>query len=256
MRKSLRIAAAALAGLALQAGAVSITVDQIIFQNTGGDPTHLAGTVDMTLSGSTLTIVLKNTSTATGTDGAFNLLTGLGFSLPNGVTIGSGSAALTAGSTGVNWNNAVLGNNVSQEWGYDNNVTSGPFQDVTTLNPNTSVSSMVASSDTQFQAGELLPPTTLDGPEFGLLSSAVPTSAAGGLNAIRDSVTITINLSGTIPSNLLNRINDGDVVLSFGSPDSGPGTHVPDGGSTMIILGMAMVGLESLRRKLGHKRTA
>jgi len=236
-----------LMGLALQVSAVPITVDQIIYQSgDGGNPAALAGTVNMTLSGSTLTIVLRNTSTATGaTPGSFNLLTGLGFDLPNGVTIGSGSAALTAGSTGVNWNNAVLGNNVSQEWGYDNGATSGPFNDVTTLNVDTVVSSMVASSDAKFQPGQLLAPDTLNGPEFGLLSNAVSPSEAGGLYAIRDSITIRLNLSGTVNGNLLSFIESHDVVLSFASP-----TTVPEGGSTAIMLGLALLGFGGLRRKL------
>ena len=237
-----------LMGLALQVSAVPIGVDQIIFQSVdGGNPDALAGTVNMTLSGNTLTIVLRNTSTATGaTPGSFNLLTGLGFNLPTGVSIGSGSAALTAGSTGVNWDNTVLGNNVSQEWGYDNNpISNGPFQDVTTLDVNTAVSSMTSTSDIKFQPGQLLPPEVLNGPEFGLLSAAVSPSEAGGLNAITDSVTITLNLSGTITGDLLAFIDSHDVVLSFASPNT-----VPEGGSTAILLGLALLGFGGLRRKL------
>jgi len=234
-------------GLALQVSAVPIGVDQIIFQSGDGDPAALHGTVNMTVSGNTLTIVLRNTSTDTGaTPGSFNLLTGVAFNLPTGVTIGSGSAALTAGSTGVNWDNTVLGNNVSQEWGYDNNpISNGPFQDVTTLDVNTAVSSMTSTSDIKFQPGQLLPPEVLNGPEFGLLSAAVSPSEAGGLNAITDSVTITLNLSGTITGDLLAFIDSHDVVLSFASPNT-----VPEGGSTAILLGLALLGFGGLRRKL------
>jgi hypothetical protein len=234
-----------LMGLALQVSAIPIGVDQIIYQHvSGGNPDALAGTVNMTLSGNTLTIVLRNTSTASGVQGSFNLLTGVGFNLPTGVTIGTGSAAVAAGS-GVNWSTATFGLNVSQEWGYDNNVTSGPFQDVTTLDVNTAVSAMVASSDAKFTPGMLLPPDTLNGPEFGLLSSAVPTTDAGGLYAIRDSVTITLNLAGTVNGNLLSFIDANPVVLSFASPD-----RVPEGGSTAIMLGLALLGFGGLRRKL------
>ncbi len=247
MKKCVQLGILAVVGLAMQASAVPISVDQIIYENTGGgNPAALAGTVNMSVSGSTLTIVLRNTSTATGaTPGSFNLLTGVGFNLPTGVTIGSGSAALTAGSTGVNWNSAVLGNNVSQEWGYDNNVTSGPFQDVTTLDVNTAVSAMTSSSDSKFQAGQLLPPEVLNGPEMGLLSAAVSTSEAGGLYAITDSVTISVNLSGSYGGDLLAFIQANPVVLSFASPNA-----VPEGGSTAIMLGLALLGFGGLRRKL------
>ena len=247
MKRYIKLASLGLVGLALQASADPIGVDQIIFQNTdGGNPAALNGTVDMSFAGSTLTIVLRNTSGATGaTPGSFNLLTGVAFNLPSGVTIGTGSAALTAGSSGVNWNNAVLGNNVSQEWGYDNNITSGPFQDVTTLDVNTAVSAMTSTSDAKFQEGQLLSPEVLNGPEMGLLSAAVSPSQAGGLNAITDSVTITVNLAGTIGSGLLDFIKNHDVVLSFASPDS-----VPEGGSTAILLGLGLLGFGAIRRKL------
>src|SRR6185503_17137515 len=125
MKRYLSLVSVGLVGLALQANAALITVDQIIYQDgIGGNPAALAGTVNMTLSGNTLTVVLRNTSTASGVQGSFNLLTGLGFNLPTGVTIGSGSATVAAGS-GVNWSTATSGVNVSQEWGYDNNVTAG-----------------------------------------------------------------------------------------------------------------------------------
>jgi hypothetical protein len=255
MKKCIQLVTIGVMGAALQAGAVAINVDQIIYENAdGGNPAALAGTVNMTVSGSTLTIVLRNTSTATGaTPGSFNLLTGLGFNLPTGVTIGSGAANLTAGSVGVNWNSAVLGNNVSGEWGYDNGVTAGPFDGVTTLDVNTAVSAMQASTDAKFSNTPLLPPTVLDGPEFGLLSAAVSPSEAGGLNAISDSITITLNLLGTWSGNgnaLLNYINERGVVLSFASPDSVPGQRVPEGGSTAIMLGLALLGFGGLRRKL------
>src|SRR5688572_2670833 len=244
MKKSIQLVIAGVMGLALQSNALVMNVDQIIYEDAdGGNPAALAGTVNMTVSGSTLTIVLRNISTATGaTPGSFNLLTGLGFNLPTGVTIASGAANLTAGSVGVNWNNTTLGNNVSGEWGYDNGVTAGPFQDVTTLDVNTAVSATQASTDTKFSNTPLLSPTVLDGPEFGLLSAAVSPSQAGGLNAISDSITLTVNLAGTWTGNgnaLLNFIQERAVVLSFASPDSVPGQRVPEGGSTAIMLGLA-----------------
>jgi len=110
---------------------------------------------------------------------------------------------------------------------------------------NTAVSSMTSTSDIKFQPGALRSPDVLNGPEFGLLSGAVSPSQAGGLYAITDSVTITLNLSGTITGDLLGFIDSQAVVLSFASPNT-----VPEGGSTAILLGLALLGFGGLRRKL------
>src|SRR5215467_6691061 len=92
---------------AAAAHATSVTVDQFIFQNgTGVNPALFAATVDMTASGNTLTILLKNTSD----NGAFTsagspslmLLSDIGFQMPGGVTITGGTVSVNPGSTCVN----------------------------------------------------------------------------------------------------------------------------------------------------------
>src|SRR5262245_22019974 len=80
---------AASSGMAL---ATPINVDQILFDSGGVvDNSLLSGTFDMTLSGTTLTITLTNTSADGAGSGAGILLTGIGFQLPDGVSITSGT---------------------------------------------------------------------------------------------------------------------------------------------------------------------
>jgi hypothetical protein len=248
------IGAAALA-LAFTAGvqAAPVSYDEIIFEDSGQpgfDFSVLAGSVDMTFdSGSnTLTIVLTNTSSGvTNGDASTNLLTGIGFNLPTGVAIGSGSASVAAGS-GVNWDTSVSGTDVSGEWGFDNDpLNSGPFQDpgITASSVNTATTAMEASTTDKFSDTPLFNPDTLDGPEFGLLSGSVDASTAGGLKAIQDTVTMSVSLSGTYSGDLLQFIDDNDVVLSFGSPNS---STVPEP-ATMAVIGAGLVGLGVMRRR-------
>lgn len=216
------------------AQATSIMVDQIIANPVSGT---LSGTVDMTLSGNTLTITLRNTSTSSDI-GANVILTGLAFDLPNSIDITGGSVSTAAGSIvlGGSMNNSS--GNVSGEWGYQNG-NSGHFNGLAT---DTQVSAMEADSNAKFSNTPIDSPAVLNGPEFGLLATG---GDRGGLTAIRDSVVITLNLSGTVPANLVSTIDGGLVALTFGSP-----TGVPDSGATLSLLGLAMLGVAAIRRKL------
>src|SRR5262245_31475370 len=101
------ILAAGFVALPLQAVAIPVVVDEVIVQG-GGDSSVLSGTANFTVSGNTLTIILANTSSgATGGTAATNLLTGIGFNLPTGVTIANNGAAnavtITSGSSAINF---------------------------------------------------------------------------------------------------------------------------------------------------------
>ena len=87
------------------ARATVLTVDEIIYETgiSPTDPDVLKGTVDMTFSGSTLSIMLTNTSTDVASlEASYNLLTGLGFNLPGTLYIMSGSVSME-GSTAINF---------------------------------------------------------------------------------------------------------------------------------------------------------
>ena len=238
--------------------AVPITVDEIILPyETVVNPSVYAATVDMTLSGKQLKITLKNTSTGLpGPEPADSLLTGIAFKLPPGIGISGGSVVMGAGSTAIHFT-PPAGGNVSKEWGYDAppDLHSGPFQDptITSSNVNTAVSAMESSTTNQFAAGSIAQPPNLDGPDFGLLSSSAgianPAAFLGkGLEGIQDTVVITLNLTGTIPADLIAQIERGDVVVSFGSPNPVP---IPEPGTWVLLaVGIAVLAVLS-RGKLG-----
>jgi hypothetical protein len=227
--------------------AVPITVDEILYDSST-TLAFLSGTVDMSISGNTLTIVLTNTSANAAGAGAGILLTGIGFQLPTGVTIGSGSVNMGS-STAVNFTKPASGN-VSNEWGYDNNpLNSGMFQGGAALSYNTVVASMVSMTTHQFTSGSIAQPPNLGGPDFGLVSANETDSLGNGLEGIRSSVTISLLLSGAVPANLISLINSGNVGLSFGSPNAT--NKVPEPASLSLLGGgfLALAFLAGRRRK-------
>ena len=223
------------------ATAVPITVDAIVAPGDV-DASQLSGTVNMSLSGSVLTINLKNTSADAAGSGAGILLTGIGFNLPDGVSIGSGSASML-GSTAVGFI-MPAGGNVSSEWGYDNqSLHSGALLGYAV---NTAVSSMESQTTSQFAAGSVANPLNLGGPDFGLLSANETDGLGSGVEGILDSLTITLNLAGSLGDDLLAFIENGMVALTFGSPGS---ATVADGGSTLMLLGSSFGALAYLARR-------
>ena len=242
-------------GFAMTASATPISVDEIIYETKAGvDESVYAGLVTMELAGQMLKITLKNSSTGeaiAGSGGSENLLTGLAFNLPDTVTI-TGGDVRTGGSKLVNF--IVSDKDVSEEWGYDNNpLDSGPFQDddVVWLTYNTAVSAMVSSTSTQFESGSLDATPGLNGPGFGLLSKSVDNAAAGGLEAIKDMVIITLTLDGDT-SGLIDLIEADSVAISFASPDSsiGGASTVPEPSTfALISLGLASLVIRNRRKK-------
>src|SRR5262245_29372001 len=224
MRRVFVAGLAALVGCLLIAptpgSATSVTVDSIIWQS-GIDASVYSVLADFTLSGNTLTITLTNTSGSTGVAGSTNLLTGLAFTLPTGVTI-SNSAANTV-SLGLSpvtntTSTAINGSITDATWG----AASGSIASINNITGalgtvNAGVSTLQAQIDFDLN-GVSKPPTgtaNVDGPGFGILSNALGASS-GGLAAAKDTLTFTLLLSvsggGTLPADLITQINNGFVV--------------------------------------------
>jgi hypothetical protein len=215
---------AGLVALPLQASAISMVIDEVIVQG-GGDSSVLSGTANFTLSGSTLTIILANTSSgATGGTAATNLLTGIGFNLPSGVTIKNdgtaNSVAITSGSSAINFTPPI----VDSTWGASNapkamnNITVGG--DV-----NAAAATLQAFIDFDL-TGASQPPANVSGPGFGLSNI----SDTGGLQAVKNSLTITLALAGTVPGDLQQdrqRVG-GSVVRLAGCLPEGAGSLLAD----------------------------
>mgnify|MGYP003572144656 FL=1 len=250
--KTLAVCGAVAALLSLQASAyaVGISVDEKLAQGDV-DASQLSGTVDMTLSGNTLTITLVNTSSDAAGSGAGILLTGVGFNLPEYVSIIEGEVVIAGGSSGVGFD-GPSGMDVSMEWGYDDQgLNSGALQGAAG-SINTAVSSMESQTTDQFAPGSLVNPPNLDGPDMGLVSQYENDSLGNGVEGIQDSVIITLQLASSQSlDGLLDGIEDGWVALTFGSPDGG--TSVPDASTTLSLLAFALMGVEGVRRKWNRR---
>jgi len=216
------------AGTQFHAGAVPVTIDQIL----ANAPAGLAGSLDIAASvnNSVLTIALKNASVSAEI-GANVLLTGLAFQLPAGLSIDSGTVSRGAGSSFVNF--AGTQTDVSGEWGFGNSAQ-GHF---TGLAVDALISTMVADSEKKFSATPLSNPAGLSGPDFGLISA---TGNAGGVEAIKDAILITLKLKGSYTGDLPAAINGGLVAATFGSPEA---VSVPEGGATLVLMGLGLFSL-------------
>ncbi|HAK97245.1 MAG TPA: hypothetical protein DCM87_20215 [Planctomycetes bacterium] len=239
------------------AGATPVDVDHIVYPGlTATNPGVYAGSVDMSYADGVLTIVLRNTSTGlAGPEAADNLLTGIGFDLPDGVWIAGGSVVMAPGwdagdlfnvTPPIGWNG-----NLSSEWGYDTQgINSGAFGNADLMDGNfvdNAVSVMESQTTGRLAGGSLGGSPGLGGTDFGLLSDAVDGGILGnGLAGIQHAVVISLGLGGDIPADLVARINRGDVVLSFGSPT---GVPVPEPSTLALLLFGGLFGLAKLRRR-------
>lgn len=227
----------------------NIQIDEIIWQeDVTFDPLKLSATVDFTqVDADTFTMTLTNLTEdgIVGDYPATVMLTGMGFYLDgNTIKEGSVSSDNLFGST----------DDPSKYWGYDNSITRGYFQDrdvhddgVTTKTVSTVVSTMTAAVDSAFDPS-ITVGNPIAGPDWGVLSNNYGGTAAYPYFQPSVSIDITLTEGFGDWGEFISGINEGDVVVAFGSPTA----PVPEP-ATMLLLGSGLIGLAGFSRRFRKK---
>ncbi len=247
MRRAVSIAcltAALVVGMSETGSADPITINYLA-------PTGQTATAQFSfLNGSTLQIILTETTsaatlTSAGLSGAGAILTSIGFQLPSGVNISSGSVTIASGSStaGFSTGSYGAGTDVSGEWG----ATIGGPQPINGAGTFHFVST-IAAQVTKFPGANLDGPDSLDGPQGGLLSDP---AFRGGLGVIVNSVVIQLALSQSLTlaqqAAFLASLSTSSIVEwgsndAFGTPVNGIAS-IPD---TLLLFGTGLAGLGSI----------
>ncbi len=219
-----------------------ITYDEILFQGTSGDPSKLLANVDMSLAGSVLEVKIQNVSLAGAADPAAlaaSMVSGIAFNLPAGIAIVGGS--ITPVGTTSSWTTT----DAQKQWGYRNGLYTSGSMAYATYSYNAEASTLASNENHLFYTGAN-PPPNADGLNYGAVSQNIP--PPGSPNVINE-IDLFFTLSGTLPSNLVDLIDNGKIAVEFGSPTDG--THrIPDGGTTVVLLGFGLLGILGLGRRL------
>jgi hypothetical protein len=224
MRKQLitLVTVAALTGMAWSARAALFTASY-------------GSSANFTLSGSTLTVTLTSGRNATSFG---SVLTAVFFNANATATPVSATTAGTLVGTGALLN--PFTGNVGGEWEYlggGGALAFGASQGI-------SSTGLGIFGNPNFNGPNLSGPVAVGGGQFGLVASE--NGANLGLSqstVVRDSATFTLTAGAGF-----DLASIGDVTLFYGT--SLEETSVADGGTTLAMLGFALVGVSVLRRKL------
>jgi hypothetical protein len=208
----------------------------------------LAASATFSASGNYLTVELENTS-AIDVLNPSQILTAIFFDYTSPPTLTRVSAVVASGST-VLFGTTDPGNVVGGEWAYAGGLTGTPGS--AALGISSSGLGLFGPSDT-FPGSNLQGPASPDGLQYGITSAGDnPTtgnSAVTGNNAlIKNKVIFTFSgMTGYALEDLQIR----NVSFQYGTALTEPNVPVPtpDGGSTVLLLGMAFVGVALVGRR-------
>ncbi len=226
----------------------------------GGVAVSASSIFDVT--GDILTITLTNTSVSnTGQDVPGSTLTGLFWTFNNASnpTLIPVSALLANGSSILgtcSLANCASITDVGGEFGYQ--ATGLPHGADRGISSSGYLSSGLAGNIGNFNNGaagvDLDAPVSLDGVNFGLVSSAAGYNPNGGLEVtpvVQDTVIFTLSgATGVDVRSILASYQYGTSLSDLNVLDQAPPVTVPEPG-TIALLGLGLAGIASLRRKSG-----
>ena len=230
--------------------------------------TYQQGTVTYSISGNTLTITLANTAIySTGKVVPSDVLTGVIFTLPTGISLVPVTATVAAGSTLVQTSTCNPGpcssstTNMAGEYGYQTAPFSGEGAPSSPYNAGIGSAGQVVGNGTQFPGGTNLDdPINLNGLNFGIVGANYTTSLGNAKvqsePLINNAVTFTLTIvGGTLLENQITNwalVFGTDWIIVPSTPPV-PDTSVPEP-STLLLLGSGFTALAATLRRQRHSR--